>query len=306
METKNCKICESPSNNFEEDLRSGIFFFTCPQCGYYQITEEAFEDINLESITEDDKTLFSGHIRNNSNRENFLLLNTEMLLKIPEIVLSYKRLTVMEKVDSVLKYLGKEAVTLTDFVDIYLNDYARFFLFKPNSLVTIIDFLRKQKYIRIQDKTDHYTCKLTIEGWGKYEKLKEINVYSKKVFVAFGFNTDFAEGLFKTVQSACYECNEFNAVKSDPSQHDEKICDKIIADIKESRFIVADFTGQNQGVYYEAGYAMGLGIPVIRTCREDEVDNKKLHFDTRQYSHISWVNMVGLKKQLIAKIKRIV
>lgn len=306
METKNCKICESSPNNFKKDPCSDIFFFTCPQCGYYQITEEAFEDINLESITEDNKTLFSGYVRNNSTIENPLFLNTEMLSKIPEIVLPYKRLTVMEKVDSVLKYLGNTAKTLTDFVDIYLNDYVRFYLFKPNSLVTIIHFLHKQKYIRIQDKTDHYTCLLTIEGWGKYEKLKEINVYSKKVFVAFEFNTDFAEDLFKTIQSACYECNEFNAVKSDPSQHDEKICDKIIVDIKESRFIVADFTGQNQGVYYEAGYAMGLGIPVIRTCREDEVDDKKLHFDTRQYPHIPWGNMVDLKKQLIAKIKRIV
>jgi hypothetical protein len=42
--------------------------------------------------------------------------------------------------------------------------------------------------------------------------------------------------------------------------------------------LVADFTGQRGGVYWEAGFAQGLGIPVIRTCKSDEL--WKLHFDT--------------------------
>ena len=54
--------------------------------------------------------------------------------------------------------------------------------------------------------------------------------------------------------------------------------------------VVADFThgraGARGGVYYEAGLARGLGLPVIWTCREDMFD--ELHFDTRQYPHIGW------------------
>jgi len=37
----------------------------------------------------------------------------------------------------------------------------------------------------------------------------------------------------------------------------------------ECRFIVADFTGQRGGVYFEAGYALGLRKPVIWTCKRD-------------------------------------
>ena len=39
-------------------------------------------------------------------------------------------------------------------------------------------------------------------------------------------------------------------------------------------------------MYYEAGFAMGIGLPVIWTCREDE--RKGLHFDIRQYNCIFW------------------
>ena len=68
----------------------------------------------------------------------------------------------------------------------------------------------------------------------------------------------------------------------------DKIDDGIIVNIRESRFMVTDFTEQKQNVYYEAGFARGFGIRVISLCAEQEIDEKKLHFDTRQYKHIPW------------------
>lgn len=41
----------------------------------------------------------------------------------------------------------------------------------------------------------------------------------------------------------------------DNKEHANKICDEIIVEIRRSRFVVADFTGQRNGVYYEAGFA---------------------------------------------------
>ena len=88
----------------------------------------------------------------------------------------------------------------------------------------------------------------------------------------------------------------------------DKIDDEIIAEIRRSRFLVADFThgdkGARGGVYYEAGFAYGLGKPVIYTCRADMVDY--LHFDTRQYAHILWETpeelREGLKNKIVARI----
>ena len=68
-----------------------------------------------------------------------------------------------------------------------------------------------------------------------------------------------------------------------------------------AQFMVADFTLQRAGVYFEAGFAMGLGRPVVWTCRDDEFE--KTHFDTRQYNHVVWSNHEDLRTKLADKIK---
>ena len=54
--------------------------------------------------------------------------------------------------------------------------------------------------------------------------------------------------------------------------------DKVLGDIRLSPFVVADFTEHRNGVYLEAGFARGLGLRVVHTCRKDHMD--KAHFDT--------------------------
>ncbi len=84
-------------------------------------------------------------------------------------------------------------------------------------------------------------------------------------------------------------------------EFNDKVCDRMVAEIRRSRFLVADVTGQRQAVYFEAGYAMALGLPVIFTCREDEIDN--CNFDTRQYNHIVWKSPEDLRERLKSRIE---
>jgi nucleoside 2-deoxyribosyltransferase len=65
-------------------------------------------------------------------------------------------------------------------------------------------------------------------------------------------------------------------------EHANKIDGEIIAEINRLTFMIADFTGHRGGVYFEAGIAMGLNVPVIWTCRKDDIAN--LHFGIRQYN----------------------
>ncbi len=87
-----------------------------------------------------------------------------------------------------------------------------------------------------------------------------------------------------------------------------KVDDEIVAEIRRSRFIVADFTaskkaGARGGVYYEAGFAQGLGIDVIHTCRQDRM--KAVHFDTNHFNHIVWKKPKDLREQLQRRIEAI-
>ena len=101
----------------------------------------------------------------------------------------------------------------------------------------------------------------------------------------------------------------YHPVRIDQRQHVNKIDDEIISEIRRSRFMVADFTqdesGARGGVYYEAGFAHGLGIPVIFTCRKDWL--KKIHFDIRQYNCIEWdyENLEKLQEDLANRITAI-
>ena len=103
------------------------------------------------------------------------------------------------------------------------------------------------------------------------------------------FDDEMDAAYERSIKPAIEEAG-YKPVRIDRELEVDKIDDAIIAHIRKSRFLVADFTygekGPRGGVYYEAGFAHGLNIPVIFTCRRDMVD--ELHFDTRQYVHILW------------------
>ena len=101
----------------------------------------------------------------------------------------------------------------------------------------------------------------------------------------------WSEGIEPALRDAGY-----TPVRVDRVEYNEKIDDRIIAEIRRSGLVVADFTGDRGGVYYEAGFAQGLGLPVIFTIRKDEI--KRLHFDTRQYNHIAWETPAELRERL--------
>jgi hypothetical protein len=115
-------------------------------------------------------------------------------------------------------------------------------------------------------------------------------------FVAMSFDASldvaFDDGILQALQSDC----GYSANRVDRRPHNDNITDRILAGIRGAQFIVADFTLQRQGVYYEAGFAEGLGRTVIRTCRDSDFDN--LHFDTRQFFHLKWSTPADLRRLL--------
>lgn len=148
-----------------------------------------------------------------------------------------------------------------------------------------------------------HDLKIRPPGYTRLEQLDATGVRSQQAFVAMWFDesmTDaYDEGLAPAIREAGYD-----PLRIDRTEHNNKIDDEIIAEIRRSRFVVADFTegekGARGGVYYEAGYAHGLGIPVIFTCQKDVIE--KVHFDTRQYNHIDWKDPQDLKKRLAQRI----
>lgn len=143
---------------------------------------------------------------------------------------------------------------------------------------------------------------VTVDGYRRIGETKT-NVESAQVFVALWFDEEmevaYQQGIAPAIEGAGYK-----PMRIDQKPDVNKIDDEIIAEIRRSRFLVADFTqgadGARGGVYFEAGFALGLGIPVIYTCREDAIDS--IHFDTRQYHHTLWEGPEDLRDKLKKRI----
>ncbi|MEW6009572.1 MAG: hypothetical protein AB1629_08070 [Candidatus Omnitrophota bacterium] len=296
MDMDNCFFCKN-SISKERIPQRDAYEITCPACGYYQITGTAALCGIPQGVDEKDLILFSSYLRNNSSLENPIIIQGNDLKEIKSRVAPYEKLTPIDKINLFIKYLGDSLKFLGDRIQINDNDYTRFYCLNSDEMVHIQNYLIQRGWA---SEEPYPLCSLSVDGWQVYESLKQINIESKKVFVAMSFAPELKYIFDEAIFPACDECG-FKAFRVDSKDHIEKICDKIIADIKESRFIIADFSGQKHGVYFEAGFAQGLGLKVIWTCKKGEED--KLHFDTRQYNHIIWENPEDFKKQLISKIK---
>ena len=100
----------------------------------------------------------------------------------------------------------------------------------------------------------------------------------------------------------------YEPVRIDRQEFLGKIDDEIVAEIRKSRFVVADFTttrksGARGGVYYEAGFAHGLDIPAILTCHQDCMND--VHFDTNHFNHLVWATPEDMRTKLKNRIEAV-
>jgi hypothetical protein len=282
----------------------------CKRCGDFAITGSLLASYaNVEGKNH----LFSGLFRWRKEKglksEEILTSDTiKDVLQSTEIPQN-----IPEKIDKLIYYVGLSSPTFGASVPILPeDDYPLTFSPFADELREILLFLEADKLIEpaVDDTGNVITireqlsyegivqCKFTMQGWKRFYELERKGVDSKQCFVAMNFDDEF-DSAYKKISEAVESCG-FKAYRTKGFSI-EDVNDLIIAGIKESVFVVADFTGQKLGVYFEAGFARGLGKRVIWTCREDEKD--KLHFDTRQFNHILWKDVEELKSKLQASIR---
>jgi hypothetical protein len=141
---------------------------------------------------------------------------------------------------------------------------------------------------------------ITPAGWDRIAEIgTKAHVTTDLVFVAMAFDPTLSlawtQGLLPGIAAAGYRPE-----RVDTGHHNGKIDDRIMAMIREARFVVVDVTTQNRGAYFEAGFALGLDRSVIWSIREDDFAN--VHFDTRQFNHIVWSGPEDLRDKIRDRI----
>ena len=225
----------------------------------------------------------------------------------------FRDLTVHRRADLLLQYIGHNTPNIGDFFRLRPPQiFGLAMAWSESSHKTEVTYLLKYLIQKnwlaeetLGERDKQYL--LTVEGYTRLAELENVPFESPQAFVAMWFDRTMSpiweQGFEPAIRDAGYE-----PLRIDLKQHANKIDDEIIAEIRRSRFIIADFTHGEKGargsVYYEAGFAHGLNIPVIFTCHKDMLDD--IHFDTRQYPHIMWEQPEELRQQLAKRISAVI
>ena len=290
--------------------------------GRYQITRTAA--INFQSAYASDNTYkarLSRLISENQNQLDPLRVTSELVEKLVEI----RPLRPFEKAEILLRFMARNTSALNMAGLRWGNDVgfeeldkalAATELVNSGEIEAVLDYLVRKGFCttKIDQAAGSGFVWLTLEGAEHVEAIRP-REDSDRAFVAMWFSQDTQAAYDLGIAPAIRD-NAFQPVRIDQKEHNNKIDDEILSEIRNARFVVADFTCglcetrgiptaiARGGVYFEAGFAMGLSIPVIWTVRSDLINH--VHFDTRQYNHIVWNTPLDLRKALSNRIGAVV
>ncbi|UNT54879.1 nucleoside 2-deoxyribosyltransferase [Lysinibacillus capsici] len=287
----------------------------CKTCGDFRITDQAKQNLDSKEFREN-KPKLSAFITKrkllNVNGSNIITIFAEKpknledipyhpVLSLDEIISQFPIIT-SERINQALINLTLESKFPGDEIGISQRSYPLLFSSTQNTeeIFFILNSLQEKGYIHGEVKTLPTKIKVSAKGWDRVHELYNgLNGESKQGFIAMSFSEDM-DAASEKIRSAINDAG-YVPMRIDNKQHNNRIDSEIIAEIRRSKFIVADVTQHRNGVYYEAGFAQGLGIPVIWTCSKADFD--KLHFDTRQINHIRWEDEEQLYNELYNRIR---
>jgi len=283
-----CPLCERPAS---AQWGGGFnFIVQCERCGRFNITNTAIKYLKAEQ-----KPLLSAYCRRLPEGADVPTLSTAA---IERFIRALPRYTPPEKLDNLLELMGRMTPALGEYTTFDpRNDYPLLIARSSNEAELLLRELMNRGYV----SGTNDGLSLTMSGWERLEDIRRAGRASSRVFVAMWFDksTDdlYDNGIAPAVRDAGYD-----PLRIDKHEHVNRIDDEIIGQIKRSRFMVADFTEQRHGVYFEAGLMQGLGRTVIWLCDKKDLDEGRLHFDVRQFNFIAYESVPDAKTRLYNRI----
>lgn len=315
MKIESCPFCGQSGISSKGIPRRDACYYSCLVCGDFILSRQTL--FALSSLTEKDKARISAFTRERqiweipaviiSNERNNQGEKEDKIVSIQDILAAFPRLP-SERMDRALRNLHRKSEHLGDrFELIGMRDYPVLFAENEREFYFLRDALNDAGWINVTQANTAFTsaiATLTVQGWNRIAELERQKGDKglKQVFIAMWFDPSM-DSAYKNGIEEAVKASGYKPIRIDNKEHNDKVCDQIIAEIRKSKFLVADFTKYRSGVFFEAGFALGIGIPVIWTCRDDFKDELSKHFDTRQYNHILWKDEADLREKLRSRVE---
>jgi hypothetical protein len=307
--SERCLVC-SRECGFKRGAQIDLFFYEweCEACGTFR-ANTAFDMAKvLGSDVNQLRLQISRHLRlrNQTNRQDEA---PSLSHYFPD---GYKLLPRFEQdvpatLDALLNLVAEETKAFGETVDLLSKDWqwvAMLCLTNTKGLKAYLDELDSQALAvrvtrQVRDSSTNQIVNrpnvlLTMKGWERVRELRKTSpTLSNRVFCAFpNRNTNSDEDRIISQQST----DLFAAIqvpvqplipyRVEADHQATQINDAIVAGLRGARFVIADLSHHRPNVYYEAGFAQGLGTPVVFICRSDLRD--KTHFDVASHRILEW------------------
>ena len=330
-----CFVCGGHASG-QLNMNPVKYFYSCPVCGKYEyyVSFGELTDFNLNHLGS--YLVYNGFKESLSEYRYFSTMSKEQCDEYKkefeqgnvthghpvrlekENVENWYPKTFSEKVDYILLYLNsrtlhwgesirldKEEMFSCLFVERYDYKNGRYERRSDDALKSqayyMINYLVEQKLIESPKSWNgnEYSRPLTLapKGYARIDLLQKNTANGKNVLVAMKFGDD-TKKLREAIREGISEAG-YIAIFIDEVEHNDFITPELLKYIRDSKFVVVDLSHQNNGAYFEEGYAMGLGKPVIQLCKKDV----RLHFDIAQKNTIIWETEDEIVDRLRNRIK---
>ncbi|MDR3665809.1 MAG: hypothetical protein P4L35_03090 [Ignavibacteriaceae bacterium] len=282
----NCPICNTQTT-VESIAEGSAYNIYCTRCGKFEVTDSAITMFQNSEINTKPLSL-SYWIRQHQTKESKVIIDLNLMRKL---LINFEPPKPREQSDNLLLWIGSnvkkpDAVVIRPFNDLISIVGA----VDEANVIYLSQYLNEQKYIVYKYSSTQMHAQMTFNGWDRYYELQRSNKESQLAFMAMKYGNETLDKIFNTVIKEAVDNTGFEIRILSEVKRSGLIDDKLRIEIRRSKFLIADLTDGNNGAYWEAGYAEGLGMPVIYICEKSVFDDKakSTHFDTNHHLTVPW------------------
>lgn len=293
-----CPVCRDVSVE-KETSQGDRTFFQCECCGHFGVSRSLLTttlSLDHRNLTSVQYAALSHRVRQATDatkaNDDVLILTT---YGIDEMMPNLRLPSPSEQATNILKYFGDQIQISGEPA----RNPGRAFVAqigaanRPSAL-RIVRQLADEGLLLISNRAFQMTADepdgidLSLKGWTLWEAEKRGQVAGSHGFMALQFgDPELDIFLREVVKPAVSELGYQLEDMRDAAR--AGIIDNVMrARIRDAAFVLVDLTHANSGAYWEAGYAEGLGKPVLYLCKDSVFADRGTHFDTNHCTTLMW------------------
>jgi hypothetical protein len=242
-----CPLCHTPA-----DREQGTRFadIKCPRCGRFLVN--ILEGLFPPVTSNDHTARLSGWVREQNAAGNVPIVTPDILERTAKMSLPLYR----ERALKALKVIARKYPNLADWGSLIeaehdLEVIGTSYSAGNDEAEVLLHVLSSEGLLDLHP--EGYSFRLTVPGLLAVEAMSAPSSVSARGFVAMDFAENMREAWTNGFDPGIRAAG-FQPVRIDAKDYVGGITDEIMSEIRQSRFVVADYTGQKSGVYFEAGF----------------------------------------------------